>query len=217
MWDNRSAPGGAVNTIRGLTRSSDLTREGLAMKATRTCSVQDCELPVFGRGLCAKHHARLRRYGSPTGKPASRKADLTGRRFGLLTVVAPADQRHWHCRCDCGAATVSRHWSLLNGLASSCAAGFHQHAESVGYVSAHKRIRSARGVARDYSCIDCGGAAQQWSYDYTDPNVLFARPGGHYSLDVSRYDPRCALCHKRFDIAARSLGCQCRECIEVAR
>lgn len=31
----RSAPGGAGNTTRGLTHSSDLSREGLAMKATR--------------------------------------------------------------------------------------------------------------------------------------------------------------------------------------
>lgn len=33
--DNGSAPGGAINTLRGLTRSSDFTREGLAMQATR--------------------------------------------------------------------------------------------------------------------------------------------------------------------------------------
>lgn len=30
LWDNRSAPGGAGNTTRGLTRSLDLTKEGLA-------------------------------------------------------------------------------------------------------------------------------------------------------------------------------------------
>lgn len=30
LWDNRSAPGGAGNTTRGLTHSLDLTKEGLA-------------------------------------------------------------------------------------------------------------------------------------------------------------------------------------------
>lgn len=30
LWDNRSAPGGAGNTIRGLTHSLDLGKEGLA-------------------------------------------------------------------------------------------------------------------------------------------------------------------------------------------
>lgn len=34
-WDNEDAPGGVVSTSRGLTRSSDYGREGLAMKATR--------------------------------------------------------------------------------------------------------------------------------------------------------------------------------------
>lgn len=34
-WENKDAPGGATNTLRGLTHSSDYGREGLAMKATR--------------------------------------------------------------------------------------------------------------------------------------------------------------------------------------
>ena len=34
-WDNESAPGGAGNTDRGLTHSSDYGREGLVVKATR--------------------------------------------------------------------------------------------------------------------------------------------------------------------------------------
>lgn len=36
LWDNRSAPGGAGNTTRGLTHSSDSSREGLVVKTTRT-------------------------------------------------------------------------------------------------------------------------------------------------------------------------------------
>lgn len=35
LWDNRSAPGGAGNTTRGLTRSLDETKEGLPMEGTR--------------------------------------------------------------------------------------------------------------------------------------------------------------------------------------
>lgn len=34
-WDNENAPAGATNTTRGLTHSSDLSREGLAVQATR--------------------------------------------------------------------------------------------------------------------------------------------------------------------------------------
>ena len=36
VWDNETRPKGVGSTLRPLTRSSDLTREGLAMKATRT-------------------------------------------------------------------------------------------------------------------------------------------------------------------------------------
>lgn len=32
-----------------------------------TCSVANCENPVFCRSLCQKHYARLLRHGSPTG------------------------------------------------------------------------------------------------------------------------------------------------------
>ena len=45
MRDNRSAPGGATNTLRGLTHSSDFTREGLAMKATRAATPSAHPIP----------------------------------------------------------------------------------------------------------------------------------------------------------------------------
>lgn len=38
MWENEARPNGAGNTLRPLTRSSDLTREGLALKATPTAT-----------------------------------------------------------------------------------------------------------------------------------------------------------------------------------
>lgn len=50
--------------------------------------------------------------------------DLTGQRFGRLTVLqkAKTDGRitRWLCRCDCGNEKVVRRDHLLNGNASSC-------------------------------------------------------------------------------------------------
>lgn len=51
--------------------------------------------------------------------------DLTGRRFGLLTVVARAEndsggRAKWLCRCDCGGERTSAGYSLKAGDASSC-------------------------------------------------------------------------------------------------
>ena len=41
---NESGPGGATNTLRGLTRSLELTKEGLGMNPTRICSVEGLSL-----------------------------------------------------------------------------------------------------------------------------------------------------------------------------
>ena len=52
--------------------------------------------------------------------------DLTGRRFGYLTVVGKSDERSykgsviWQCRCDCGNLVNLPSDSLLNGNARSC-------------------------------------------------------------------------------------------------
>ena len=56
----------------------------------------------------------------------SRLIDLTGRRFGALTVVsrAPGDgSARWVCRCDCGKDTVQSGYSLRKGLVTSCGCG----------------------------------------------------------------------------------------------
>jgi hypothetical protein len=56
---------------------------------------------------------------------ANTRKDLTGQRFGRLTVLAfdQADkygQSFWRCRCDCGAETVVRRFHLLRGGTQSC-------------------------------------------------------------------------------------------------
>ena len=52
------------------------------------------------------------------------KVDLTGQRFGKLTVLQPADnvdgRTAWLCRCDCGKETVIRTNRLRSGHTTSC-------------------------------------------------------------------------------------------------
>lgn len=55
-----SEAGGATNTVRPLTRSSDITREGLAMQATRTCAFTPCDRPARTKGLCGTHYEQQR-------------------------------------------------------------------------------------------------------------------------------------------------------------
>lgn len=53
-----------------------------------------------------------------------KKLDLTGQRFGKLTVIGPAenmgDRTAWTCRCDCGAVAVVRTTHLRGGHVASC-------------------------------------------------------------------------------------------------
>lgn len=52
------------------------------------------------------------------------KHDLTGKRFGMLTVIEAAhnigEKRAWKCKCDCGNFTTSTTSNLLRGGSTSC-------------------------------------------------------------------------------------------------
>lgn len=78
----------------------------------------------------------------------SRQKDLTGRRFGKLTVLERSDQtatrgqrtrKLWKCRCDCGAITYKATDTLTNSDISMCkdcaaAYGTAKAREKAGYV-----------------------------------------------------------------------------------
>ena len=57
-------------------------------------------------------------------KHSRRRLDLTGQRFGKLTVLAPAENvgrlTAWRCRCDCGQETVAVTKRLRDGHRTSC-------------------------------------------------------------------------------------------------
>ena len=55
----------------------------------------------------------------------SKRADLTGQRFGRLTAVRPTEERRygaivWECKCDCGNVAFVPACSLPNGNTKSC-------------------------------------------------------------------------------------------------
>lgn len=55
---------------------------------------------------------------------SDQRLDLTGQRYGQLTVLAPAENigsmTAWRCRCDCGKETVVMTGHLRNGQTTSC-------------------------------------------------------------------------------------------------
>lgn len=57
----------------------------------------------------------------------SKLVDLTGQRFGRLTVIEQAESRNknsaWLCKCDCGKYTVVSAPNLKSGSTCSCGCG----------------------------------------------------------------------------------------------
>jgi hypothetical protein len=65
------------------------------------------------------------------------------------------------------------------------------------FAAVRRRLIAVRGTAPDHRC-DCGAWAAAWAYDGGDRNQLTEpRRGRVYSLDMARYRPRCASCHRR--------------------
>jgi hypothetical protein len=71
--------------------------------------------------------------------------------------------------------------------------------DDVTYSAMHLRVVRERGPAKDQTCVDCGCAAAQWSYDRSCAEERTSS-FGPYSTHVERYVPRCISCHKKFDL-----------------
>lgn len=145
--------------------------------------------------------------------------DMTGQRFGRLTVVERAGsaggQAVWRCLCDCGAIKAVTGGNLRNGGTLTCGCGRAERAAArrgralvrrPSYIGAHTRVYSARGRAADYLCR-CGARAEEWAYDHSDPEAITApwrdQAGAlrdvTYSGKPEHYIPMCKSCHLRFD------------------
>jgi predicted RNA-binding Zn-ribbon protein involved in translation (DUF1610 family) len=52
----------------------------------------------------------------------------------------------------------------------------------------HRRVKKARGPASNYACVDCGGAAEDWSTADSSSDDVWVR-----------FQPRCRKCHRSYD------------------
>lgn len=165
----------------------------------KECAVEDCGKGIRSRGHCYAHYMKLWRYGDAEYQRTWDRADLSGQRFGALVAIR-TEGIYWICKCDCGKEAKALVGDLNRRSKSSCGdRSAHRREALVGYGAMHCRLRTDRGRAADYLCIDCGEWAAQWSYDHADPDGLMdgSLP---YSLKSSHYDPRCVPCHKLFDL-----------------
>jgi hypothetical protein len=173
--------------------------------ANATCSLPDCAKPAKRGGYCYGHYMKNWRYGTPTPMFAPRWEDLRGTTFGHLTVIDRDDTGRWRCACDCGSEALVRTGDLNRGSVTTCGDKTeHWRRQDIGYSMAHDRVRTDRGRVQTYDCVGCSKPAQHWSYDHSDfaemhAVGLSARPVA-YSANPDHYSPRCAKCHKRFDL-----------------
>lgn len=135
-----------------------------------------------------------------------------GDSFGPVTLVARAGRRDgsplWQLKCDCGREWVGRIDRLVKSPNPMCGdwSGHRHHLtqDVVTYAGAHDRVKRKRGSASEHLCVDCGGQAEDWSYDNADRDEMVAAPGTwgagmRYSQKIEHYQPRCTPCHARFD------------------
>jgi hypothetical protein len=168
------------------------------------CTVDGCGLKVrSGRAqYCEKHYGRLRRNGHLTRLvPEYREFRGVCIVDGCLSMdQGPAGL------CARHLARQRRHGDPLVRLATGAPAGPDHPSfkgDEITYSAAHMRTRGWRGPAADHDCIDCGRRAEHWSYDHADPNELVEQTSKAplmYSADPEHYQPRCAQCHKNFDL-----------------
>lgn len=152
------------------------------------------------------------------------KYDLTGQSFGLLTALHHVRSGDWLVRCECGTEKVVMGQNLRTGQLKSCGciprrsmsingkreASSRWKGDRVSYSTAHRRVYSQRGPAREHPCLVCGGEATSWAYRGDSPKELTEDRGPkalikrvvRYSPDPDDYDPMCWSCHVRKDLAA---------------
>lgn len=94
------------------------------------------------------------------------KKNLTGRKFGKLTVVGEAPRHpndpapYWRCKCQCGNETDVRAQHLTDGITKSCGNGYHRRKEQHYGWSGHKDISGTylcqlrKGARRRSICFD---------------------------------------------------------------
>ena len=111
-------------------RSSDLVGERFGKLTVVSRAGSDAQGRSLWRCVCdcdkvvTATTQALRRGKASCGCASSRRLDLAGRRFGLLTAVRQVGTRNryalWECRCDCGNRREATSKALVSGQALSC-------------------------------------------------------------------------------------------------
>lgn len=149
------------------------------------CKIEDCGKPVHTREMCSAHATRDARYGDPLAPKVRQKNE------GSCSVEGCDQPMRKVGMCASHYAMKQKHGEIRDWL--------YRHGEG-GYVSTHTWIRRHRGAASEHACVDCGGSADEWSYEGGSPfEQLDPGRGTPFARDLAYYSPRCFRCHRIFD------------------
>jgi hypothetical protein len=154
-----------------------------------TCSVVGCDRNPCAKSFCNMHWKRWRKTGDPgpagtVKRSACSIADCAGKHYGLGYC-----EKHYQRVMKYGDPQVV----MPNG---------NWRGDDARYQGVHARLYRQRGRADGHRCAHCERGARDWAYDYSpdDPHVKY-EAGRPFSVDLNRYMPLCASCHKKHDLA----------------
>lgn len=160
------------------------------------CAFEGCEKPKHGKVYCNGQYRQW--FKGEDLKPLRKRRSSAVRR--TCTVAGCTDPHNAHGMCITHYKRWVRHQSFDKPvkIVGKGADNPNWVGSSAAYMTVHSRIRTARGWASEYSCVECGVQALDWAYTYDCPNEIPSK-SGPYSVDIERYQPMCRRCHRRYD------------------
>lgn len=127
-------------------------------------------------------------------RTAHRRIDLSGMKFGRLTVVSYKETNKlghaiWNCVCDCGNSTTAKTMKLRRGKVSSCGCyrsegRFHR---GIG------PVKWARIIKHGVGCLKCGATSNLHAH-----HIVPVSADKSLSRSCFNGECLCASCHSEF-------------------
>ena len=125
------------------------------------------------------------------------RKDLTGQRFGRLTVIEFVSNEHpktyWRCQCDCGETTVVCQGELHKGSTLSCGCGRYKHKQSSSRLYRIWRKMKERCTNPNHKCYSNYGGrgiiiCDEWKNNFTAFYTWAMENGYTEELTIDRID-----------------------------